>query len=130
MEYNRSSHYVYSCKYHIIFCPKYRSKVLKEDIEIRFKEIMKQLEIEDDFHIVEMEVMPDHIHLLLDCRPDKSPVEIVKHIKWQSAHILRKEFPELKTRLPNLWTRSAFIASVGSISLETVKEYIKNQKGK
>ena len=100
MEYNRSSHYVYSCKYHIIFCPKYRSKVLKDDIEIRFKEIMKQLEIEDDFHIVEMEVMPDHIHLLLDCRPDKSPVEIVKHIKMAECSHSKKRVSRTEDKAP------------------------------
>lgn len=130
MEYNKSSHYVYSCKYHIIFCPKYRSPVLKDGVDDRFKELMYELEKEGNFHVVEMEVMPDHVHLLLDCTPFKSPVEITKHIKWQTAHILRKEFPCLKTKIPSLWTRSAFIAAVGDISLDTIKEYIINQKGK
>ena len=130
LEYNRCEHYVYSCKYHIIFCPKYRSKVLTDGIDERLKEIIRELEKEGDFTIIEMEVMPDHVHLLLDCSLYKSPIEIVKHIKWQSAHILRKEFPSLKRRLPNMWTRSAFISTVGTVSMENAKEYIQNQKGK
>lgn len=129
MEYNKSAHYVYSCKYHIIFCPKYRSKVLKDGIDKRLKEIIYSLE-KEKFKVIEMEIMPDHVHLLLDCSLYESPINIVKHIKHQSSLILKKEFPSLRRRLPNLWTRSAFISTVGTTSLEVAQEYIKNQKGK
>lgn len=129
MNYNKSEHYIYSCKYHIIFCPKYRRKVLINGIDERLKEIIYSLE-KDGYKIIEMEIMPDHVHLLLDCNLYKSPIDIVKHIKQQSALILKREFPELRTKLPNLWTRSAFISTVGTVSLETAQEYIKNQKNK
>ena len=129
MKYSNYAHYVSSCKYHIIFCPKYRRKVLVNGIDDRLKEIILNLQ-NHRFHVIEMEVMPDHVHLLIEASPYESPVDIVKHIKKQSASILKKEFVELTTRLPNLWTRSAFISTVGSVSLETVKEYIANQKGK
>lgn len=129
MEYNKYAHYVTSCKYHIIFCPKYRRKVLTNGIDTYLKEVILSLQ-SDKYQVVEMEVMPDHVHLLLDCSPFYSPVDIVKHIKKQSAMRLKKQFPELKHRLPCIWTRSAFISSVGSVSMETVKQYIQEQKGK
>ncbi|MEF9967956.1 MAG: IS200/IS605 family transposase [Longicatena sp.] len=130
MEYNTKNHYVYSCKYHIIFCPKYRSKILKDDIAIDLHEIIENECFKKDINILEMEIMPDHVHLLLDCPLDNGPLQIIKSIKQQSAVLLKRKHPSIKTRLPNLWTRSAFISTVGSTSLEAVNEYIKNQKGK
>lgn len=76
-----------------------------------------------------MEVMPDHVHLLLDTDPRIGIVKIVGQIKGYTAHTLRKEFPALKSRLPYLWTRSKFISTVGTVSLEVVKRYIEDQKG-
>ena len=83
---------------------------------------------EQNFKVMEMEVMPDHVHLLLDVDPTIGINVIVSRIKGKTAHILTREFPEIRRRIPTLWTRSKFIASVGSVSLETVKEYIKSQK--
>lgn len=130
IEYNTKNHYVYSCKYHIIFCPKYRSKILKDDIAVDLHEIIENECFKKDINILEMEIMPDHVHLLLDCPLDNGPLQIIKSIKQQSAFLLKRKHPSIKTRLPNLWTRSAFISTVGSTSLEAVNEYIKNQKGK
>ena len=76
-----------------------------------------------------MEVMSDHVHLLLDANPQVGIVKIVGQIKGYTAHMLRTEFPWLKKRLPSLWTRSKFIASVGAVTLEVVKQYIDEQKG-
>ena len=73
--------------------------------------------------------MPDHVHLLIDCNPRFGIMECVKALKRQSSHILRKEFPELNSKLPTLWTRGCFVSTVGSVSLEAVKRYIENQKG-
>ena len=84
----------------------------------------------NNFYVLEMEVMPDHVHLLLDVDPTIGINLIVSRIKGKTSHILNKEFPELKRRLPTLWTRSKFIATVGSVSLDVVKKYIENQKGK
>ena len=129
MEYTKYAHYVSSCKYHIVFCPKYRRNILVNGIDARLKEIILSLQ-KDRFHVIEMEVMPNHVHLLIEASPYESPVDIVKHIKQQSALILKREFKEINTKLPNLWTRSAFICSVGTVSMEIVKEYIANQKGR
>ena len=121
---------VYCCRYHIIFCPKYRRKVLTEPIGERFKEIVESMQETYNFLVIEMEVMPDHVHLLLDIDPTIGVNEVVKKIKGKTAHDLRAEFPELVRKLPCLWTRSEFIATVGSISLDVVKTYIENQKNK
>lgn len=128
MDYNRSSHYPYSCKYHIIFCPKYRKKALVNGVDEDLKKIILDLQ-KDMYKVIEMEVMPDYVHLLLDCNPYKSLVDIVKHIKHQSALILKKKYPvELDQKMPCFWTRSVFISSVGTISMETVQAYIRSQK--
>lgn len=126
--YRRTETTVYSCKYHIVFCPKYRRKVLREPIAERFKELVLSLQEQYNFIVIEMEVMPDHVHLLLDIDPTVGVNKIVSKIKGFTAHYLTREFPELKRKLPTLWTRSKLIATVGSVSLEVVKQYIEEQK--
>ena len=74
--------------------------------------------------------MPDHVHLLIDVNPRFGIMQATTKLKAVSSRTLRKEFPSLKTRLPSLWTRSAFISSVGAVTLEVVKRYIEEQKGK
>jgi putative transposase len=81
------------------------------------------------YEVLDMEVMPDHVHLLLDIDPKKGVVTVVNMIKGYTSHELRKEFPSLKSRLPTLWTHSKFISSVGSVTLDVVKKYIEGQKG-
>lgn len=121
---------VYCCRYHVIFCPKYRRSVLREPIAERFKEVVYSLEEANNFKVLEMEVMPDHVHLLLDVDPTVGINIIVSRIKGRTSNVLNREFPELKRKLPTLWTRSKFIATVGSVLLDIVKAYIENQKGK
>ncbi len=129
-EYKTGSHLTYSCQYHVIFCPKYRRKVLTAPIDTRLKELLLQIAEQYQFSILEMEVMPDHVHLLIDCNPRFGIMEAVTKLKGISSRILRDEFPVLKQRIPSLWTRSSFISSVGAVSLEVVKQYIEDQKGK
>ena len=76
-----------------------------------------------------MEIMPDHVHLLLDADPRIGIDTVVGKIKGYTVYNIRKEYPWMKSRLPSMWTRSRFIASVGSVSLEVVKQYIVGQKG-
>ena len=129
-EYRSTETTVYCCRYHIIFCPKYRRKVLTEPIAERFKEVVLSMQEEQNFYVLEMEVMPDHVHLLLDIDPTIGVNMIVSRIKGKTSNVLNREFPELRRKLPTLWTRSKFIATVGSVSLDVVKQYIENQKGK
>lgn len=119
---------VYDCKYHVVFCPKYRRKVLVDEVEIRIKELFFEKGKELNTEIVEMEIMPDHVHLLIKCDPQFGIHRVIKHLKGYTSRILRQEFRHLKSRLPSMWTNSYFVATVGSVSLEIVKQYIKNQK--
>jgi len=128
IEYKSNHNIVYSCKYHIIWCPKYRRKVLVGDVEKRLKEIIEEVALELNIEIIEMETDKDHIHILADIDPQVGVMNFVKKCKGRSSRILREEFHHLKTKLPTLWTNSSFIATVGSISLEVVKKYIENQQ--
>lgn len=119
---------VFSCNYHVVFCPKYRRPVLVDGVDDRFKEIARSVADELGFEIVEMEVMPDHVHLLLSVDPQLSIHRAVKRIKGRSSHDLRTEFPWLKSRIPTLWTNSYFVSTVGGVSLAQVRKYIERQK--
>jgi len=128
--YKSSSHLRYSCQYHVVFCPKYRRKVLVPPIDARLKELFLEIAEEKGFQILDMEVMPNHVHLLIDCNPRYGITKCICNLKSNSGRILRSEFPELKRKLPALWTRGAFISTVGAVSLSVVQEYIESQKGK
>lgn len=127
-KYKSTGRIVYSCQYHVIFCPKYRRHVIKGAIETRLKELILEKQKEYEYEVIEMETMTDHVHLLLDVNPKVGVYSVVSKIKGYTARTLRLEFPELKSQLPCLWTYSKFISTVGSVSLETVKRYIENQK--
>jgi putative transposase len=127
--YHANHSLVYSCQYHIIFCPKFRRPVLSEPIAERLHALTLEKQQAYGYTVLEMEVMPDHVHLLLDVNPQVGVNTVVGQIKGYTAHVLRQEFPHLTSRLPSLWTRSKFISSVGTVTLEVVKRYIEQQKG-
>lgn len=127
-KYKTDSHLVYSCQYHVIFCPKYRRSVLVDGIDQRLKDLIKSKESEFQYEVLNMEVMPDHVHLVLDVNPKVGIFTVVSRIKGYTSHELRKEFPSLTRRLPTLWTHSMFISSIGTVTLEVVKKYIEEQK--
>jgi len=126
--FNSSSNIVYSCKYHIVWCPKYRRKVLVDAVADRLEEIICNTAAEKRVEIIEMEIMPDHVHLLCEVHPQYGVHLFVRLIKGRSSRILRQEFRTLRSRLPTLWTNSYFIATVGGAPLEIIKQYIENQK--
>lgn len=126
-KYKSNRNVVYSCKYHVVFCPKYRRKVLSAPIQARMIEIVKAVAEHRMLEIIEIEVMPDHVHILLEIDPQFGIHRAVKLIKGTSSRLLRSEFPELKRRLPSLWTNSYFVSTVGGAPLEIVKQYIANQ---
>lgn len=128
-QYKSAKRLVYSCQYHIIFCPKYRRSILKDGIDARIKELILDKQVDYGYLVLGMEVMPDHIHLLLDINPKIGVYSVLSKIKGYTSHTLREEFPSLKKRLPCLWTNSNFISTCGSVSLEVVKQYIEDQKG-
>ena len=128
MKYKSNNNVVYSCKYHVVWCPKYRRKVLVDGVDKRLKEIAQAVAEEMHFEIIEMEVMPDHVHMLVEVDPQLGIHKAVKRIKGRSSHDLREEFPWLKRRLPSLWTNSYFVSTVGVAPPAIVKQYIENQK--
>jgi len=119
---------VYRCHYHVVWCPKWRRKVIEGDIETRLKEIIREVCAERDADIIELETMPDHVHLLVTVDPQYGIHRLIKQIKGRSSRQLRDEFPPLRTRIPTLWTNSYFVATVGGAPLEVVKQYVENQK--
>lgn len=126
-----SNHNVaYICRYHVVFCPKYRRKVLTTPIDERLKVILAEQSERWGQDLIEMAVMPDHVHLLVGCDPQFGIHRLVKLLKGHSSHALRAEFPSLKRRLPSLWTNSYFVATVGGVTLETLKRYVESQKGR
>lgn len=128
MEYKSNNNVVYSCKYHVVFCPKYRRPVLAEGVDTRLKELIVKVAADLRFDVIEQEIMPDHVHLLLEVDPQFGIHKAVKRIKGYSSSILRTEFPWLKKRIPSLWTNSYFVSTVGGEALSAIKQYIENQK--
>ncbi|MDJ0899726.1 MAG: IS200/IS605 family transposase [Xenococcus sp. MO_188.B8] len=128
-EYRRNPHSVTLINYHFVFCPKRRKKVLTGKIAHRLQEVIFELCTENNWRLIALEIMPDHVHLFLNADPSFAPSVIIKRIKGRASHHLRKEFPEL-LKLPTLWTPSYFVATTGNASTETIKRYIESQKGK
>jgi len=129
-KYKYTESMVFSCQYHVIFTTKYRRSVLDENITKELKKIILEKQKEYEYEILEIEIMPDHVHLLIDVNPKIGIYNVVKKIKGYTSHELRNKFKSLRSRLPCLWTRGKFISTVGEVSLETVKKYIEEQKNK
>lgn len=128
MKYKSNHNVVYSCKYHVVWCPKYRRSVLINGVDDRLKELIIETCKLHNVELIEMEVMPDHVHLLMEVDPQFGIHKAVKRIKGYSSKVLRSEFPWLRSRLPTLWSNSYFVSTVGDVSLSAIKQYIENQK--
>ena len=124
--------YVYSLQYHLVWCTKYRKKVLKDGIDVECKEMLESLAQEYKFQILAMEVMPDHIHLLVDCRPQFYISDMIKIMKGNLARQMFLLHPELKKELwgGHLWNPSYCVVTVSDRSREQVLAYIEGQKEK
>ena len=129
-DFKSNNNWTFRCKYHIVFCPKYRRKVLTAPIDERLKEIIHGVAEETRSEIIEMEIMPDHVHILCEVDPQVGIATFVRLVKGRSSRLLRQEFPKLKSRLPTLWTNSVFCSTVGGAPLSIIKQYIQNQKNK
>ena len=124
--------YVYSLQYHLVWCTKYRKKVLKDGIDVECKEMLESLAQEYKFQILAMEVIPDHIHLLVDCRPQFYISDMIKIMKGNLARQMFLLYPELKKELwgGHLWNPSYCAVTVSDRSREQVFAYIEGQKEK
>ncbi|WP_243447723.1 IS200/IS605 family transposase, partial [Clostridium tetani] len=127
-KYKSNNNIVYSCKYHIVWCPKYRRKVLIGNVETRLKELLIETCADIEVDIIKMELMPDHVYMIIEVDPQFGVHKAIKRIKGRTSKMLRQEFPHLKTKLPTLWTNSYFVSTVGGAPLSAIKQYIENQK--
>lgn len=119
---------VFRCTFHVVWCTKYRRKLLTPEVEARLKEIAAEVATETRCTIREMEGNLDHFHILVDCDPQFGIHRFVKAVKGHSSRLLRQEFSPLRTRVPTLWTNSYFVATVGGAPLAIIKQYIESQK--
>jgi len=123
--------YVYSIQYHIVWCVKYRHKILAGEIEKKLQEIVYKIAEDNGFTIIEYKSASDHVHLLVDCKPQHYIPDMLKALKGTSARYLMKEFEaELRPKLwsGHLWSPSYFVATVSERTEEQIKKYIQNQK--
>jgi len=121
---------VFNIKFHLIWCTKYRRKLLingiDEELKILFEEKAKEIKIE----IVSLEVMPEHVHLFVSCAPTIAAHWIVQQLKGYTSNVLRSKHEFLIKKAPSLWTRSYYCESIGHICEKTIQRYIEDQKGK
>lgn len=128
MDTKRTRHAHYNINYHLVWCPKYRRPVLVGDVAERLTELIaREVEVMDG-SILELVVMPDHVHLFASFPPDRAIAQIMHQLKGASSHPLRLEFPFLNSRLPSVWTRSYYVGTAGHVSAETIKRYIDEQR--
>ncbi len=127
--YKSSRHTIFACDYHVIWCTKYRKQVLTSAIQERLKEIIMEKQEDYNYEVTALEIMPEHVHLLVSIHPKFAVTEIVGKIKGYSSMVLRREFFGLK-RMRSLWTSSKFVASTGGVTLEALKKYVEGQKYK
>ena len=139
----RSNNATYRCHYYVVWCPKYRRKVITSlnpklanppiegdpgPVDERLKQIIREVCKETGSEIVKLEVMPDQVHLIVDCAPQYGIHKLVRLIKARTSRYLRAEFSSVKRRLPSLWTNNYFVATVGREPLEIVEQYVQNQR--
>lgn len=133
MEVTHGRGYVYSIQYHIVWCVKYRHKILSLKIENRLIELLYQIARENNFQIIEINTDKDHVHILVNCSPQHYIPEIIQKMKGTTSRILMKENREIlnkKLWSGHLWNPSYFVATVSENTEEQIRKYIKNQKRK
>lgn len=121
---------VFDVKYHFVWCPKYRRKVLTGKIAERLREVLSSKARELGLEIEALEIQPDYVHLFITGEPTDAIQHVINQLKGHSSHVLRNEFPELRSKLPTLWSRSYYVGTIGHVSEEAVEKYIEAQKGK
>ena len=126
--YRRNAGSVFSLKYHLVWCPKYRRKVLTAEVASDLLALLYQKAAELDVKIESVEIMPDHVHLFIESDPTEAPQRLANQFKGCPSRILRLKHPHLRSRLPSLWSRSYYAGSVGQVPEEAVKQYIEARK--
>jgi len=125
--YTKNAGAVYSLKFHLVWCPKYRRPVLVKAVEKRLRELLAEKAEELQATILALEVMPDHVHMFIETDPRWSVSQLTRQFKGFTSHVLRNEFPSLRSRLPTLWSRCYFAGSCGAVTQATLRRYIEEQ---
>jgi putative transposase len=128
MKSKRTRHAAYNINYHFVWIPKFRRKILVDRLAVRLDELIRSKTAELGGEVLNLTIQPDHVHLFCSFPPTVAPYQIMHRLKGYTAHELREEFPHLKSRLPNLWTRSYFVGTAGHVSAQTIQRYIDEQK--
>ncbi len=119
---------IFTVNYHIVFCPKYRRRVLVGDVWMKLGALIRERISDLGGEIRPLGVMPDHVHLFCRMTPNLAPYETVRRVKGYTSRVLRQEFLHLRN-VRNLWTPSYFLGTTGDRSSSVVQEYIKRQTG-
>ena len=127
-EYRKSSHSIFRLQVHLCWITKYRYKVLKNEIAIRTKELIRRICTEENVEIISGVVALDHVHILISLDPSTSVAKIIKYIKGKTSRKLQIEFPELKKKYwgQHFWARGYFAVSTGNVSTKMIQEYIEH----
>jgi len=128
--YRRTAGSVFSLKYHLVWCPKFRRPVLVGEIAEDLRSLLYQKAEELEATIEALEILPDHVHLFIESDPTKAPQHLANQFKGYTSRMLREKYPSLRSRLPSLWSRSYYVGSIGQVSEETVQRYIEMQKSR
>ena len=126
--YRKGAHTVYDIQYHLVWVTKYRYHVLEGEIAQRTRDIIRQICMNRDIHILKGHVSKDHVHLLVSCPPVLSPAKVVQYLKGTSSRRLQEEFSHLRKRYwgQHIWARGYFCASVGGVTEEQIRQYIEH----
>ena len=129
MSYRKTSHSVYDLKYHVVWITKYRKPVLRGEIGLRLRELVRQTCATLDVYILSGHVALDHVHLLVSVPPSVSVSDLMQRIKGRSSRRMLEEFGELSRQFwgRHLWARGYFAASSGNVTDEVIKQYIESQ---
>jgi len=130
--YHKGYRSVYKLTAQVVLVTKYRKKAINQQILNRLEEIFSQTLEKWDCHLVQFNGEEDHVHLLIDYKPDVQISKLIANLKTVSSRLIRKEFPGLSQKYfynkPYFWTGAYFIASCGGVTVEQLKKYVENQK--
>ena len=128
-EYREGAHTVYDIKMHLVWVTKYRHKVLRGEVGIRTRDLVRQVCAARELKILKGHVGVDHVHLLVSMPPSLSVSQMMQYIKGKSSRVMLQEFAELRRRYwgQHLWARGYFCASSGTVTDEMIKAYIEDQ---
>ncbi len=123
---------IYKLTAHLVLVTKYRRKAINQEILVRLQEILAETLNKWECSLVEFNGESDHVHLLIDYKPDIALSKLIANLKTVSSRLIRKEFPDLSAKYfynkPHFWTGAYFVASCGGVTVEQLKKYVENQK--